>query len=152
MDYKNLFSAMLGFSAVMFLFTDYASLITKGGNSYYIPLFVIVLVSNVLLEIISKYQGKMCETIEGLFTGLFAVLGFLVYMTLITRGIIGVAQADQYGNEITPHSVLVAGLLVAVFIFLWKSYLKPLLGISTRLCNVSVTIDTGAGTTQPAKK
>lgn len=150
MDWKNMFSALLGFSAVVFLHMPQSAMLTRGGNNIYVPLFVIVLVSQVLLEIMAKYQGKLCETIEGLFTALVAVLGYTFYVTLAQRGLAGGTTMYQQtvgygttGGYATTQSgattgtmgqALLAGAIVALFLFIWKKWLKPRLGINTALC------------------
>lgn len=139
-----MFSALLGFAAVLFLHMPQSAMITRGGQNIYVPLFVIVLVSQVLLEILAKYQGKWCDTIEGLFTALVAVLGYTLYSALASRGILGGATqgygAQGYGMQgAAPTGMgqaLLAGAIVALCLFVWKKWLKPALGLGQALCRV----------------
>jgi len=131
-DYKNLFSGLLGFVVVVMLNMDSAANLTRNG--VFVPLFVLVLVTQILLEILSKYQGKVCETIEGLFTALIAVIGYGLYTVLASKGLTGGAQA-VYGqqmvstNKLDMGQALVAGGIVAILLFLWKKWLKPMINI-----------------------
>jgi hypothetical protein len=148
MDYKNMFSALLGFSTVIFLNMPQSDTLTRGGNNVYVPLFVIVLVSQIVLEILAKYQGKLCETIEGLFTALIAVLAYALYAAA-SRGsgygynstTYNTMPAGQYGGGsrqsggyVNVRESLMAGVVVAIFIFIWKKWLKPKLGITFSMC------------------
>ena len=151
MDWKNMFSALLGFSAVIFLELPQSGFLTRGGQSKYVPLFIIVLISQVLLEIFAKYQGKMCETIEGLFTATIAVLGYLVAMAVANRTVQagwGRQSGGQYGAPAAGYQasysysgpgigggVLMAAVVVGLFLFIWKAWLRPRLGIHIQGCN-----------------
>lgn len=139
-----MFSALLGFSAVLFLELPQASHLIRTGNKY-VPLFVIVLISQVLLEIFSKYQGKMCDTIEGLFTATIALLGFLVGNALSNRVLAGSStgfdsgyqsQTMQWGSgNGIGSNIIITALIVGLFLFIWKSWLRPRLGINIQGCS-----------------
>jgi hypothetical protein len=164
MDWKNMFSALLGFSTVIFLNMPQSDALTRGGQNVYVPLFVIVLVSQIVLEILAKYQGKLCETIEGLFTALIAVLGYALYTTL-SQGNFGsgfysssystapmysgpqYGQGRQSGGGLAMPQALMAGAVVAICLFIWKRWLKPKLGISFAMCPEDVKSVTTTTTT-----
>ena len=143
MDWKNMFSALLGFSAVLFLELPQAQFLTRGGSKY-VPLFIIVLISQVLLEIFAKYQGKMCDTIEGLFTATIALLGFLVGNALANRAMFGGFSGDfgttaQYSYQASGTGIggpiLLTAVIVGLFLFIWKAWLRPKLGMNIQGCN-----------------
>ena len=151
-DAKDIVSALLGFSAVILLNQPQAAMLSRSGNKY-VPLFVIVLVSQILMEILFKYKGKACETIEGLFTAMIAVAGYLVGMMIIERQTgfgsytsssygtssarygtgssgssgYGYGSVGQRGGAVTLElgQTLLVGGIVALFLFIWKRWLKP---------------------------
>lgn len=161
MDWKNSFSALLGFSAVLFLELPQSQFLTRGGSKY-VPLFIIVLISQVLLEIFAKYQGKMCDTIEGLFTAVIALLGFLVGSALAERSGMyggqpyGVSSESSYtytGSGI-GGPILLTAVIVGLFLFIWKAWLRPKLGINIQGCGnnqgMVTTVVTQTQEQQPA--
>jgi len=140
-----MFSALLGFSAVVLL-TQPAFQSLAQGKPPYVPLFVIVLVSQILLEIIAKYQGKLCETIEGLFTALIAVLGFALAVALYSKGFLGAGgmqNSGPFGNGSLPPTTFIFGaaIIVGAFLFIWKKWIKPILPITIAGCGVQQLSD-----------
>lgn len=121
-NFKPLISAIVGFAAILAV-QNYSSPMGLSKNKSMAAVFIAILVSQVLFEMITKYQGKTCEIMDGMFTSLFAILGYFIGMSL--GGVFSKIIPESLSNSLSTTQAQLTGAVFAAFaLWVWKQWIR----------------------------
>ena len=119
-NFKPLISAILGFAAILLVNKQIPDMSRNIGLA---AVFIGILLSQVLFEITSKYEGKTCEFIDGVVASLFAVLAYFLGITI--GGSLSSIIPDGVSQTLnsTP-GIITGGIFAAFTLWVWKQWLR----------------------------
>jgi len=121
-NFKPIISALIGFAAILAV-QNYSRPMNYSKNTGMAIIFIGILVSQVLFEMITKYQGKTCEIVDGIFTSLFAILGYFLGMTF--GGAISKIIPEGVSNALSTNPGNLTGAVFAAFaLWIWKQWIR----------------------------
>jgi hypothetical protein len=133
-NFKPLISAIIGFASILAV-QNYSSPMGLSKNKGMSAVFIGILVSQVLFEMISKYEGKTCEIMDGIFTSLFAILGYFLGMTF--GGVFSKIIPQSISSTLSTTPGNLTGAVFAAFaLWIWKQWIRnKILPSSCAPCN-----------------